>query len=59
MVYSAMSDRDHFSQFGSVSEFHREIPADSDDQKSNPMHTKQEKDDIEVKDPLLKGKFLI
>ena len=54
-----MSDRDHFSQFGSVSEFHREIPADSDDQKSNPMHTKQEKDDREVKDPLLKGKFLI
>ncbi|CAH3145056.1 unnamed protein product [Pocillopora meandrina] len=50
-----MSDRDHFSQFESVSEFHREIPADSDDQKSNPMHTKQEKDDIEVKDPLLKG----
>ena len=55
-----MSDRDRdFSQFDSVSEFHREIPAGSNDHKLNLIHAKEEKDDTEVKDPLLKGKFLI
>lgn len=57
MVSSAMSG--NFSQFDSVSEFHREIPADLDDHKSKVMNSKQDSDDIEVKDPLLKGKFLI